>query len=66
MTISSFSPELKAAFVAELEKLPQDMNPDKAAFKAMQKVVQRINAGETGLFDPTNSGDSVALLLAEM
>ena len=66
MELSKLSPTLRAALAAEIEKMPPDTDPEKAIYTAMKGVAARIFAGETGLIDLSNSGDSFALTLAEL
>lgn len=62
------SENLRGALAKELEKAGQQTNvtPEVAALMAMREISRRIDSGEAGLFDPTNSGDHLALALANM
>ena len=46
--------------------LPAALSENERNYEAMRTIVARIKAGETGLYDPENSGDSLAIVLAQL
>jgi len=73
MEISTLSKKLKTALCQEMENITRNSSDGQTQFcaetamlQAMKIIVQRIEQGEEGLFDPTNSGDNLAIALASM
>lgn len=64
--IDRMSPTLREHLSQAFQLLPSALSEDERNYKAMRTIVTRINAGETGLYDPENSGDSLAIVLAQL
>jgi len=64
--IDRMSPTLREHLSQACQNLPSALSEDERNYKAMRTIVARINAGETGLYDPENSGDSLAIVLAQL
>lgn len=43
-----------------------ETSAEETVLQAMKSIVNRIKNGEIGLFDPANSGDTLAIALAEI
>lgn len=67
MIIPNLSNALRTAIAQSLATLP-DKSPDEdlAMMQALKHVIQRIQQGEPGLYEPLNTGDSLALTLGKM
>lgn len=67
MTIPALSATLRAALAETLATQP-DPSPDTdiAVLQALRSILQRIEQGEPGLYEPLHRGDQLALTLAAM
>jgi hypothetical protein len=67
MITLSMSETLRSALEQTLATMPnKSEDADIAMSQAAQLVNQRIKQGEPGLYDPSNSADTLVLTLAEM
>jgi hypothetical protein len=64
--IDRMSPALREHLSQACRNLPAALSENERNYEAMRTIVARINAGETGLYDPENSGDSLAIVLAQL
>lgn len=62
---SGMSPQLMKTLAEELEKEDPDTDTEIATAQAMQRIAQRINQGETGLYDPSEPSDLLAIILSQ-
>ena len=64
--IDSLSPQLRRALAEACGEVVPGSSREVEILEAMKLVAARIDRGETGLHDPLNSGDEMALALARM
>jgi hypothetical protein len=64
--IERMSPALREQLTNTIRQLPPHVSEEDQVYEAMKIIVGRIDAGETGLHDPENSGDKFAIALARL
>jgi len=63
-SINKISPELEKALKAAEDELKTQVDPEILEYLASKKVLERVQAGEQGLYDLENSGDRFVLTMA--
>ena len=64
--IDRISQTLRSHLFLTRQNLPLALSDEERTYRAMKMIVARINAGEVGLYDPDNAGDSMAIVLAQL
>lgn len=64
--IETLSPRLQRALAEACSQVNPSASNEADILAAMKIVVAKIDRGETGLFDPCNAGDQMALALARI
>lgn len=64
--IETLSPQLQRALAEACSQVDPSASYEAGILAAMKLVAARIDRGETGLHDPFNTGDEMALALARM
>jgi hypothetical protein len=63
-SINKISPELEKSLKAAEDELKTQVDPEILEYLASKKVLERVQTGEQGLYDPENSGDRFVLTMA--